>query len=147
MSFSPDDCFHLTVALVEEIHAVAIEEFGGAGGLRDPVLLDSAVAAAQATFDGLSVYSDLVEVAGAYLFYICRNHPFVDGNKRTAMMAAITFLRLNDIEPAPDGTAWETLLVDVSSSLIDRDAATRRLRALIPQKRGAAKSRSPRRRK
>jgi death-on-curing protein len=70
-------------------------------------------------------------VAAAYLFYLCGNHPFLDGNKRTSMMAAIVFLRLNGIEPAPDSDQWEQLVLDVASSKIDRDAATRRLRKLV----------------
>ncbi|MBA2433890.1 MAG: type II toxin-antitoxin system death-on-curing family toxin [Chthoniobacterales bacterium] len=48
-----------------------------------------------------------MEIAGAYLFYLCRNHPFLDGNKRTAMMAGVIFLRLNGIEPTPDSEQWE----------------------------------------
>jgi death-on-curing protein len=129
----PDNCLHLTVALVEEIHSVALQEFGGTAGVRDAALLDSAVAAPQATFGGASVYADLTEVAAAYLFFLCRNHAFVDGNKRTAMMAAIVFLRLNGIEPAPDSESWEQLLLDVSSSNLDREQTTARLKALVPQ--------------
>lgn len=52
-------------------------------------------------------YAGLVEIAGAYLFYLCRNHPFLDGNKRTAMMAGVIFLRLNGIDPTPDSEQWE----------------------------------------
>jgi death-on-curing protein len=69
-----------------------------------------------------------VEVAAAYLFYICKNHPFVDGNKRTAMMAAIVFLRLNGIEPLPDSDKWEKLMLNVAASKIDRATTTQRLR-------------------
>ena len=72
-----------------------------------------------------------MEVAAAYLFYICGNHPFLDGNKRTAMMAAIVFLRLNGLEPLPDSENWEQLMLDVAASKIDRDATTRRLRKLV----------------
>ena len=87
MSSSANDCFHLTVEIVQEIHAEAIGRFGGSKGLRDLTLLESAVAAPQASFGGKSPYADLVEVAGAYLFYLCRNHPFIDGNKRDALGA------------------------------------------------------------
>ena len=66
--------------------------------MRDENLLASAVLAPQSTFGGKSPYHDLVEIAAAYLFYICNNHPFLDGNKRTALMAAIVFLRINGIE-------------------------------------------------
>ena len=102
MTATPDNCFHLSFDSVREIHAEALKQFGGLNGVRDENLLPSAVLAPQSTFGGRSPYADIVEVAAAYLFYICRNHPFLDGNKRTAMMTAIVFLRLNGIEPKPD---------------------------------------------
>src|ERR1035438_5024065 len=95
MSVTPEDCFHLTVDIVREIHAEALAKFGGSAGVREPALLESAVAAPQASFAGKSVYADMAEIAAAYLFYLCRNHPFIDGNKRTALGACIVFLRLN----------------------------------------------------
>ena len=134
MKGSPSDCIHLTVEIVREIHAAVLAEFGGAGGIRDQGLLESAVAAPQATFGGESPFSDLSEIAAAYLFYLCRNHPFVDGNKRAAMTAAIVFLRLNEIEPAPDGPEWEELVLDIAASRIDREQTTVRLRRLLRKK-------------
>ena len=131
MKASPSDCIHLTVEIVREIHGAVLTAFGGADGIRDQGLLESAVAAPQATFAGQSPFSDLIEIAAAYLFYLCRNHAFVDGNKRTAMVAAITFLRLNEIEPSPDGPHWEALVLDVAASRIDRDETTARLRKLL----------------
>jgi death-on-curing protein len=94
-------------------------------------LLASAVLAPQSSFGGKSPYADIVEVAAAYLFYICRNHPFLDGNKRTAMMTAIVFLRLNGIKPKPDSERWEKLMLDVAASKLDRDQTTQRLRKLL----------------
>jgi death on curing protein len=123
--------YHLTVANVLEVHAEAIGQFGGSAGIREMALLESAVAAPQASFGGESVYADLIEVAAAYLFFICRNHPFVDGNKRAALGACIVFLRLNGTEPQSDGQSWEDLTLDVAASRLDRDQTTRRLRALI----------------
>ena len=134
MSASPDDCFHLTVDIVGEIHREAIIRFGGMGGVRDQTLLESAVAAPQASFGGRSPYSDLADVAAAYLFYLCRNHPFIDGNKRAALGACIVFLRLNGIEPKADGPEWEELTLAVAYSEIDREATTKRLRMLLPQR-------------
>jgi death-on-curing protein len=64
--------------------------------VREPALLESAVAAPQATFGGQSVFADLIEVAAAYLFYLCKNHPFIDGSKRAALGACIVFLRLTE---------------------------------------------------
>jgi death-on-curing protein len=127
-----DSFYHLTVSVVQEIHAEAIGQFGGSTGVRDLALLESAVAAPQASFGGAPVYSSVAEVAGAYLFFLCRNHPFVDGNKRAALGACIIFLRLNGVEPQSDGQAWEDLTLEVASSSLDREQATVRLRALLP---------------
>ena len=131
MSVTPENCFHLTVAIVREIHAEAIARFGGADGVRDLALLESAVAAPQAGFGGKSVYADVVEIAAAYLFYLCRNHAFIDGNKRAALGACIVFLRLNGIEPGPDSPEWEELTLAVAASVLDRDETTARLRKLL----------------
>jgi len=134
MSPTPASCFHLTVEIVREIRAEAIARFGGSDGVRDMALLESAVAAPQATSGGKSLYEDLGEVAAAYLFYLCRNHPFIDGNKRTALGACIVFLRLNSIEPKADGEAWEDLTLAVAASWIDRNETTKRLQKLLPKR-------------
>jgi death on curing protein len=131
MSATPENCIHLTVQQVREIHTAVLEEFGGLAGVGDEGLLESAVAAPKASVFGRSPYSDLAEVAAAYLFYICRNHPFRDGNKRAAMGSAIVFLRLNGIETTPDSDEWENLVLDVAASRIDRAETTRRLRKLV----------------
>jgi len=135
MSATPDSCIHLTIDDVKEIHDLVIAEFGGSRGVRDEGLLHSAVAAAQATVGGESPFADLTEVAAAYLFYLCRNHSFIDGNKRTAMTAAIVFLRLNSVGVVPDSDKWEALILDVAASRVDRDAATQHLKALVARKR------------
>jgi death-on-curing protein len=131
MSATPDDCIHLTVDIVREIHLEAITQFGGSDGVRELALLESAVAAPQASFGGKSMYLDLPEIAAAYLYYICRNHPFIDGNKRAALGACLVFLRLNGFNPTPDGPAWEDLTLGIAASQIDRDQATAHLRTLL----------------
>ncbi len=131
MKSAPGNCFHLSVEIVREIHAEAIAAFGGSDGIRDQALLESAVAAPQASFGGKSPYKDLIEVAAAYLFYLCRNHPFIDGNKRTALGACLVFLRLNGAKPAADCSDWEDLTLAVAASVIDRDETTEKLRALV----------------
>lgn len=134
MKASPDHCFHLTSDIVRELHAEAIARFGGLDGVREAALLESAVAAPQASFGGKSPYRDLAEVAAAYLYYLCRNHPFIDGNKRAALGACIVFLRLNGIEPKPDGPEWEELVLGITAGSTDREEATARLRALLRRK-------------
>lgn len=131
MSGGTDNCFHLTVDIVMEIHAEAIRQFGGSSGLRDQALLESAVAAPQAGFGGKSVYADLQEIAAAYLYFLCCNHPFIDGNKCVALGSCIVFLRLNGFTTDPDGQDWEDLTLDVAAGRIDRDETTARLRLLL----------------
>jgi len=135
VSATPGDCVHLSIDIVREIHAEAIKKFGGLNGVRDENLLASAVLTPQCSFRGKSPYADIVEIAAAYLFYICKNHPFLDGNKRTAMMAALVFLRLNGVEPLPDSGKWEKLMLDVAGGKLDREATTRQLRKLLKRPR------------
>ena len=127
------DCVHLSVEVVREIHLEVIRRHGGSDGVRDLPLLESAVAAPQATFAGTSPYADLVEVAAAYLFYLCQNHPFIDGNKRTALGACLTFLRINGIRPNADSLEWTELTMAVAAGALDRAEATAKLRALLPK--------------
>jgi len=131
MRTSANDCLHLTVEIVLEIHAEAIAQFGGSEGLRDYALLESAIAAPQASFGGVSPFSDAVDVAAAYLFYLCSNHPFIDGNKRAALGACLVFLRLNGFILAPDGDDWESLTLAVAAGSLNRADVTARLRGLL----------------
>ena len=131
MSATPENCFHLTVEIVKEIHQTAIRDFGGSDGIRENALLESAVAAPQATFGGKAIYASLSEIAAAYLYYLCKNHPFLDGNKRTALGACLVFLRLNGVETKPDGPQWEQLVLDVAASRIDREETTKQLAKVL----------------
>ena len=79
------------------LHADLIDRYGGAPGVRDLGLLESAVAAPEASFDGNYLHATLPEMAGAYLFHLAKNHPFVDGNKRIAAAAMFMFLYLNSL--------------------------------------------------
>ncbi len=87
----------LTLAEVIEIHSNQIQRYGGAEGVRDINLLSSAVAMPYASFSGSFLHHNIYEMAAAYAFHICQNHPFVDGNKRTALASALVFLELNGI--------------------------------------------------
>jgi len=128
---------HLTVEAVKAIHREVLAAHDGAAGIRDETLLESAVAAPQATMMGQPLISDPVEIAAAYLFYICRNHPFLDGNKRTALAASLVFLENNGLLPdrkLPIND-WEKLMLDVAASKIDRATTTQRLRKLLKRPR------------
>ncbi len=77
------------------IHQILVEQFGGMLGVRDEGLLESALSQPKATFFGALLHPTIHEQAAAYLFHIAKNHPFIDGNKRTAYGAMEAFLRLN----------------------------------------------------
>ena len=85
----------LTIDDVLESHAAQIDVYGGSEGMRDIGLLQSALAQPEATFGGQFLHLDLFEMAAAYLFHIVQNHPFVDGNKRVGLEAALLFLEIN----------------------------------------------------
>ena len=128
---------HLTVEAVKAIHREVLAAHGGAAGIRDETLLESAVAAPQASMTGQPLISDPIEIAAAYLFYLCKNHAFVDGNKRTALAACLVFLEENALLPdrkLPIND-WEQFVLDVASSQVDRAATTRRLRKLLKRSR------------
>jgi len=124
---------HPTVEAVKAIHREVLEAHGGSPGLRDQALLESAVAAPQATMMGQPVFSNSLEVAAAYLFYLCRNHPFIDGNKRVALATCLVFLSENGLLPdeSLDSDAWESFVLDVAASQLDRDGTTKRLGDLL----------------
>jgi death-on-curing protein len=124
---------HPTVEAVKAIHAEVLAAHGGSAGVREEALLESAVAAPQATMMGEALFTDPLEIGAAYLFYLCRNHPFVDGNKRTALATCLVFLSENGLllEERLDPGAWEALTIDVAASRIDRGQTTARLHELI----------------
>ena len=131
---------HLPVEAVLAIHAEVIAAHGGGEGIRDRALLESAVAAPQASRAGEPLITNTVELGAAYLFYLCRNHPFVDGDKRTALAACLVFLQINSALPDPDlpareVEAWEALVMDVAASREDRAGLTKRLRTLLRRRR------------
>jgi death-on-curing protein len=98
------DPLFLTLDEVLGIHADQIRGYGGRPGIRDLDLLRSALAMPETTYAGEFLHPTLFEMAAAYLFHVARNHPFVDGNKRTALMCALVFLGLNGqrLEVEPD---------------------------------------------
>jgi len=94
---SKEKFIFLNLAEVIEIHKDQIERYGGHPGLRDYHLLCSAVAMPEASFAGDYLHIDIFEMAAAYVYHLCKNHPFVDGNKRTALACGLVFLEINGI--------------------------------------------------
>ena len=112
----------LGFAEVLEIHRDQIERYGGKTGNRDLGLLQSALAMPAAGFGGRYLHGDLFEMAAAYLFHIVRNHPFVDGNKRTGAVAALVFLSLNGMEIEASEDIFEQTVRAVAEGKMDKSA-------------------------
>jgi len=124
---------HPTVEAVKAIHDEVLAAHGGGAGLRDLALLESAIAAPQTTMMGQPLVTDPIDIAAAYLFYLCRNHPFVDGNKRTALATCLVFLSENGLlsDEQLDADGWEQLTFGVAGSELDRDQTGKQLRRLL----------------
>jgi death on curing protein len=120
----------LDVEDVLGIHALQIERFGGSEGVRDLGLLDSAVAQPRAAFGGQFLHQDPFAMAAAYLFHVVMNHPFVDGNKRTGLMAALVFLDLNGHPIDRPSPALEEMTLAVAAGLKEKEEVTELLRSL-----------------
>lgn len=113
----------LELEIVLDFHAEQLALFGGADGVRDLGLLESALARPLNKF----AYgeSDLAVLAAAYGFGIARNHPFVDGNKRTALASMIVFLGLNRMDlDAPQEKATAVMLSLAAGEITEADLAT-----------------------
>ena len=124
---------HPTVEAVLAIHREVLSAHGGSDGLRSMELLESAVAAPQASMMGAPMLSDPIEIAAAYFYYLCSNHPFVDGNKRVALATCLIFLSENGLLPEEelDADHWERLTLEVAASTLTRGETTARLRTLL----------------
>ncbi|MCA2976984.1 MAG: type II toxin-antitoxin system death-on-curing family toxin [Myxococcaceae bacterium] len=122
-----EDIVFLDVDEVIELHASQLELFGGGAGLRDQGLLESAVAQPQASFGGHLAHDGLFAMAAAYLFHLVSNHPFVDGNKRIGLIAALVFLDLNGVSIAHPTEALYELTMGVAEGRIDKAAVAAEL--------------------
>lgn len=123
----------LTVAEVLGIHREQLDAYGGIHGIRDQTLLESAVMTPQASFGGEYLHSDIFEMAAAYAFHIAENQPFLDGNKRTALVSGLAFLDLNGIVIIdPDGLLYN-MLIDIANRKADKQDMAELLRSLPTQ--------------
>jgi len=104
----------LTVAEVLLIHQDQISRYGGSLGLRDASLLSSAVAMPEAQFSGEYLHEDIFDMAAAYLFHLCQNHAFVDGNKRVSLAACLVFLDLNGVFLEDNAENFYDMVIDVT---------------------------------
>ena len=97
-----------------------IELFGGTKGVRDRGLLESSIAQAEASFDGVSLHRDVWEMGAAYAFHLCRNHPFLDGNKRIAAVAMGAFLEINGYPLRVDEVELYRTIMALAEGRIDK---------------------------
>lgn len=96
------------------IHKDQLERYGGIPGIRDIGLLQSAAAMPRAGLADRYLHEDVFEMAAAYMYHIVRDHPFVDGNKRTGAVAALVFLAMSDVEIAVDEDELENVVRSVA---------------------------------
>src|SRR5579863_7479341 len=122
---------YLTAIEVLEIHDDQIDRYGGAAGVRDPGLLEAALYRPQTGY-----YADLIEEAAAIWESLAQNHPFVDGNKRTAFAATYTFLAINGIRLTADAEETYQFI------LVLYEAGTFRFENLVPWLRSNTESTS-----
>ena len=115
----------LDVSDVLEIHAHQVKQYGGATGVRDRGLLQSAVASPQATFEGRLLYESIEEMAAVYLYHIVKNHPFIDGNKRTGAVAAYGFLAHNNYVVVAPEKEFCNMVLGVAKGEIEQSEVTR----------------------
>ncbi len=102
------------------IHADQVGRYGGLSGLQDVGLLKSALGVPESTFEGEFLHGSTSEQAAAYLYHIIRNHPFADGNKRTALMSALVFLGLNGLRLRADPDALYRLVDGVAAGVVSK---------------------------
>lgn len=110
----------LTEDHVIRIHDAVLSTYGGAAGLRDRHLLQSALGQPTASMDGHFLHRTIFQQAAAYLFHISRNHPFVDGNKRTAAETALLFLELNHYDFLGRDDEFVELVVEVAQGNLEK---------------------------
>lgn len=97
-----------------------IQTYGGRYGVRDEKLLDSALEQPKATYEGKYLHGTLMEMAAAYGYHLCNNHPFVDGNKRIALVAMDVFLQRNGFEIVASEKETYKIMVQLSSGKLSK---------------------------
>ena len=124
------DPLFLTLAEVVDIHNDQLKRYGGKDGARDLGLLESAISVPQSGFGGKFLHSSLFEMAAAYAFHISENQPFVDGNKRTALAAALIFLEMNGISVKDPKSRLYDAIMDLATHRLDKKALAALLKDL-----------------
>lgn len=121
----------LTIEQVLAIHRKMIERYDGDPTIRDLGLIDSAVMMPQQSFGGEYLHDSAASMASAYLFHLCSNHGFADGNKRTALGVALVFLDANGYELSLTKNELEQITLDVAEGKLNKENLTKLLEAAI----------------
>lgn len=119
---------HLTLEQIIQLHDLLVRETGGSQGVRDAGAIESAVAQPRMSFGGQELYPMLVEKAAALSFSLINNHPFVDGNKRIGLAAAVALLRANGSDLNTSADELEAAVLAVAAGEMGRDKWTQWLR-------------------
>jgi death on curing protein len=122
---------HLTLKEIPTIHDLMIAQYGGTPGERDPEGLESALAQPSAEYFGVPLHPTPADQAAAYLFHLCQAHAFLDGNKRTAIFAMLTFLHLNNFKLTASNDDLFDLVVGVAKGDLDKPAISLKLEAWL----------------
>jgi death-on-curing protein len=117
--------------IVMTIHDDQIRLYGGVYGVRDDEGLDAAVHMPHAQFDGQYFHSSIFQMAAAYGFHLCQNHPFLDGNKRTTGMVMFTFLQLNEQEPIATEPDYYAKMMAVATGNLSKEELADWLRTAV----------------
>jgi death-on-curing protein len=121
----------LPEAVVIAIHDDQVRLYGGAYGIRDAAGLDAALHMPQAQFDGEFLHPTILHMAAAYGFHLCQNHPFIDGNKRTAGMVMLTFLQFNGLEPLATELDYYTTMMAVAAGQMRKEQLAEWLQTVV----------------
>ncbi len=119
-----DDIAFLSIEEVVVIHEKMIEIGGGSHGIRDIELLHSAVGRAKASFGGKYLYTSILEMGAAMLQSLVKNHPFIDGNKRTALFAALRFYERN-------GLTYDIRSKDIAGFMVNVDTESLSIKEIV----------------
>jgi death-on-curing protein len=123
----------ITRQFVDRLHSLSLQYYGGATGIREEGMLESAIARPYQTFDGEELYPTAIEKAAAIAESIILNHPYVDGNKRTGFLAMFAMLELHGIElAAAEEEAYEKM-ISVSTGQLRFEGLVEWLKANVAQ--------------
>ncbi|MCI5052632.1 MAG: type II toxin-antitoxin system death-on-curing family toxin [Simkaniaceae bacterium] len=114
--------YFLSLENILEIHSDQIQRYGGRKGIRDRNLLISALSQPKSKFGGMYLHGSIELKAAAYLFHLCQNHPFIDGNKRVALVSMLVFLDLNKYSINFHEKDLENLTMNVAKGKVSKSS-------------------------